>query len=60
MIWRISIIHVIKIFEMIDVHLTNVAVQKTSDNYDDKLGGKWNLQTLKLFMMSKFTIEFNF
>jgi tubulin polyglutamylase TTLL9 len=26
-----------------DVHLTNVAVQKTSDNYDEKLGGKWGL-----------------
>ncbi|CAD8053008.1 unnamed protein product [Paramecium sonneborni] len=39
------------------VHLTNVAIQKTSDNYDEKLGGKWNLQTLKLFLMTKFGQE---
>lgn len=36
------------------MHLTNVAIQKTADNYDDKLGGKWALHSLKLFMMSKF------
>ncbi|CAD8192456.1 unnamed protein product [Paramecium octaurelia] len=36
------------------VHLTNVAIQKTSDNYDEKLGGKWDLQKLKLFLMTKY------
>ncbi|CAD8060978.1 unnamed protein product [Paramecium sonneborni] len=39
------------------VHLTNVAIQKTSENYDERLGGKWNLQTLKLFLMTKFGQE---
>ncbi|CAD8087466.1 unnamed protein product [Paramecium sonneborni] len=39
------------------VHLTNVAIQKTSDNYDEKLGGKWNLQTLKLYLMAKYGQE---
>ncbi|CAK73016.1 unnamed protein product (macronuclear) [Paramecium tetraurelia] len=39
------------------VHLTNVAIQKTSDNYDEKLGGKWNLQTLKLYLMTKYGQE---
>lgn len=41
----------------LDIHLTNVAIQKTSDNYDEKLGGKWNLQTLKLFLMTRFGQE---
>jgi tubulin polyglutamylase TTLL9 len=36
------------------MHLTNVAIQKTSDNYDDKLGGKWDLRGMKLYLMSKF------
>jgi len=39
------------------VHLTNVAIQKTSENYDEKLGGKWDLRTLKLYMMSQFGQE---
>ncbi|EGR30323.1 tubulin-tyrosine ligase family protein, putative [Ichthyophthirius multifiliis] len=39
------------------VHLTNVAIQKNSENYDEKLGGKWLLQTLKLFMIQKFGQE---
>merc|ERR1719253_2499146 len=34
------------------VHLTNVAVQKQSDNYDEKRGGKWDLHSLKLYLMS--------
>lgn len=34
------------------VHLTNVAVQKQSDNYDEKRGGKWDLHALKLYLMS--------
>jgi tubulin polyglutamylase TTLL9 len=29
------------------VHLTNVAIQKTSDNYDNQKGGKWSLPLLK-------------
>ncbi|CAK93295.1 unnamed protein product (macronuclear) [Paramecium tetraurelia] len=36
------------------VHLTNVAIQKNSENYDEKLGGKWDLQKLKLFLMTKY------
>ncbi|KAH7488611.1 hypothetical protein PRIC1_007275 [Phytophthora ramorum] len=35
------------------IHLTNVAVQKTSENYNKKHGGKWDLRNLKLYMMSK-------
>lgn len=53
MIMRISLILVLLIIYL-DVHLTNVAIQKTSDNYDEKLGGKWNLQTLKLYLMTKY------
>lgn len=36
------------------VHLTNVAVQKTSDNYDKDIGGKWELRNLKIYLMSKY------
>ena len=39
------------------MHLTNVAIQKTSDNYDDKLGGKWDLRGMKLYLMSKYGDE---
>ena len=39
------------------VHLTNVAIQKTAENYDERTGGKMELQSLKLFLMSKFGVE---
>lgn len=42
---------------MLVVHLTNVAVQKTSENYDEKLGGKWEIQTLKVYLLSKYGQE---
>lgn len=32
------------------IHLTNVAVQKNSDDYNEKHGGKWNINNLKLFL----------
>eukprot|EP00929_Paragymnodinium_shiwhaense_P061318 TRINITY_DN30618_c0_g1_i1.p1 TRINITY_DN30618_c0_g1~~TRINITY_DN30618_c0_g1_i1.p1 ORF type:complete len:472 (+),score=111.48 TRINITY_DN30618_c0_g1_i1:211-1626(+) len=35
------------------VHLTNVAVQKQSENYDDKRGGKWDLHDLKMYLYAK-------
>lgn len=39
------------------MHLTNVAIQKTSDNYDEKLGGKWDLRGMKLYLMSRYGPE---
>ena len=39
------------------MHLTNVAIQKPADNYDEKLGGKWELRSLKLFLMGKYGPE---
>ena len=39
------------------IHLTNVAVQKTSDTYDKQIGGKWYFREMKLFLMSKFNEE---
>ena len=39
------------------VHLTNVSIQKTSEHYDDKMGGKWDLRSLKLYMIAKYGIE---
>jgi tubulin polyglutamylase TTLL9 len=39
------------------MHLTNVAIQKTAENYDEKLGGKWDIRSMKLFLISKFGDE---
>jgi len=39
------------------VHLTNVAIQKQNDNYDEKRGGKWDLQHLKSYLISQWGIE---
>jgi tubulin polyglutamylase TTLL9 len=36
------------------IHLTNVAVQKNSENYDKVTGGKWDLRSLKIYLMSKY------
>jgi tubulin polyglutamylase TTLL1 len=32
------------------IHLTNVAIQKYSDKYSDKHGGKWNINALRYYM----------
>lgn len=39
------------------VHLTNVAIQKTADNYDDVAGGKWDLRSMKLHLICRMGIE---
>ncbi|GMH79404.1 hypothetical protein TrST_g8540 [Triparma strigata] len=39
------------------MHLTNVAIQKTADDYDKRTGGKWDLRRLKLHMISQFGAE---
>jgi tubulin polyglutamylase TTLL9 len=39
------------------IHLTNVAVQKTSAQYDANTGGKWDLRQLKLYLISKYGQE---
>ena len=36
------------------MHLTNVAIQKNSENYTMNHGGKWNLATLKFYIESMF------
>lgn len=36
-----------------EVHLTNVAVQKHSEHYDEKRGGKWDLQNLKVYLTAR-------
>nr|KAJ3422312.1 putative tubulin polyglutamylase ttll9 [Polyrhizophydium stewartii] len=35
------------------IHATNVAIQKTSPNYDGDKGCKWLLRNLKMFLISK-------
>jgi len=37
--------------------LTNVAIQKTADNYDERTGGKMELQALKMYLMSRYGVE---
>ncbi|EAR99457.2 tubulin polyglutamylase, putative (macronuclear) [Tetrahymena thermophila SB210] len=32
------------------IHLTNVAIQKFSDKYSEKHGGKWSLQSLRYYL----------
>jgi tubulin polyglutamylase TTLL9 len=39
------------------IHLTNAAIQKTSDKHDASVGSKWLLSNLKLYMISKHGME---
>jgi len=39
------------------VHLTNVAIQKHNEDYNNKHGGKWHVQNLRLYVESTFGIE---
>ena len=39
------------------MHLTNVAVQKQTDNYDEERGGKYLLDKLRLFILSRYGDE---
>ena len=39
------------------VHLTNVAIQKTSSDYNKANGGKWDIRELKLYIMSCHGLE---
>ena len=34
------------------MHLTNVAVQKKAENYDSEIGGKWDLNRMRIFLKS--------
>jgi len=37
----------------VDVHLTNVAVQKTAPDYDPEKGSKWSVRQLRLYLSAK-------
>jgi len=37
----------------VQIHLTNVAIQKHNENYDEKRGGKWELHSLKQYLLAK-------
>jgi tubulin polyglutamylase TTLL9 len=39
------------------MHLTNVAIQKGSDTYNSATGGKWDVRSLKQFIMSRHGVE---
>jgi tubulin polyglutamylase TTLL9 len=39
------------------MHLTNVAIQKTAENYDERTGGKMELQDLKFHLISRYGVE---
>ena len=34
--------------------MTNVAIQKLSANYNENIGGKWYLDKLKVYLLSKY------
>ena len=38
-------------------HLTNVAIQKMTENYDEERGGKYLLDKLRLYLISKYGHE---
>ena len=40
-----------------EMHLTNVAIQKQSENYDEERGGKYLLDKLRLYILSKYGEE---
>ena len=39
------------------VHLTNVAIQKFSDKYSEKHGGKWSIKSLRFYIESVYGKE---
>ncbi|KAF1783005.1 putative tubulin polyglutamylase TTLL9 [Phytophthora cactorum] len=39
------------------MHLTNASVQKSADDYNERLGCKWPLHSLKMFLISKYGHE---
>ena len=39
------------------IHLTNVAIQKHSEEYNSKHGGKWSIQNLRLYIESTYGLE---
>jgi tubulin polyglutamylase TTLL9 len=39
------------------MHLTNVAIQKTAENYDERTGGKMELQAMKLYLASRYGMD---
>ncbi len=41
----------------IDKHLTNVAININAPNYVKRIGGKWFLEEIKTYMLSKFGVE---
>ena len=40
-----------------DKHLTNVAINMNAPTYVKRIGGKWFLEELKKYMLSKFGVE---
>lgn len=42
---------------VLDVHLTNVAIQKTAPDYDAEKGCKWSMPQIKRYFTAKHGIE---
>ena len=40
-------------FDGLDIHATNVAIQKTAPNYDSDKGCKWLIRNLKMYLLSR-------
>ena len=41
----------------LDVHLTNVAIQKLAPDYDPEKGSKWSVQQLRRYLTAKHGID---
>ncbi|VDM21478.1 unnamed protein product [Hydatigera taeniaeformis] len=54
---RIVMINVSFALQMHDVHLTNVAIQKTAPDYDAMKGCKWSICRLRRYMLAKHGYE---
>jgi tubulin polyglutamylase TTLL9 len=42
---------------ILDVHLTNVAIQKTAPDYDPEKGCKWSMPQLRQFLTAKHGLD---
>ena len=49
----------VETIEYLDKHLTNVAININAPNYVKRIGGKWFLEELKKYMLSKFLLPYS-
>ena len=52
--FSIQVIYCNVVNELLEAHLTNVSLQKHTEEYDQNHGGKWDLRRLKLFLVATY------